>query len=133
MFADWVQLWGDMGRAHGACGMTVSLWAHLWVDHMLGWAKRWGGVADFSAFKGKGRHKALKGKISKQSFRGGAKGGKKGKTRLRKGKRAEKGWDEVIKGDNQDWQLYKRGFSVWNPCWTKQKGYIDNKKMFDEM
>ena len=24
-------------------------------------------------------------------------------------------------------------FSVWNPSWTTQKGYIDNKKMFDEM
>ena len=36
---------------------------------------------------------------------------------LQKGERAPKGWEEVIRADNKDWQLYKRGFSVWNPSW----------------
>ena len=65
-----------------------TFWAHLWVDHMLGWAKRRGGLAEFSTFKGEGRHKALKGEISKLSFRGG--GGGEG---------WEKGQDKVATGE----------------------------------
>ena len=26
----------EMGNAHKACGLGVTLWAHLWVDHMGG-------------------------------------------------------------------------------------------------
>ena len=47
-----------MGEAHKACETNVTLWAHLWIDHLLGRA----------AFKGEGRHKALKCEISKRSF-----------------------------------------------------------------
>ena len=65
-----------MGEAHKACEMNVTLWAHLWIDHLLGWARRWGHIAIFAAFKGEGRHKALKCEISKRSFRGGSKGGR---------------------------------------------------------
>ena len=65
-----------MGEAHKACEMNVTLWAHLWNDHLLGWARRWGHIAIFAAFKGEGRHKALKCEISKRSFRGGSKGGR---------------------------------------------------------
>ena len=49
-----------MGEARKACEMNVTLWAHLWIDHVLGWARRWGQIAIFAAFKGEGRHKALK-------------------------------------------------------------------------
>ena len=49
-----------MGEAHKACEMNVTLWAHLWIDHLLGWARRSGHIAIFAAFKGEGRHKALK-------------------------------------------------------------------------
>ena len=44
-----------MGEAHKACEMNVTLWAHLWIDHLLGWARRWGHIAIFAAFKGGGR------------------------------------------------------------------------------
>ena len=57
-------------------------------------------------------HKALKGEIAKQSFQGGAKGGKTGKTMLRRRKRSPKGLKEVIRAKNQDWKLYERAFSV---------------------
>ena len=40
--------------------MAMTLWSHLWGDDMLGWARRWGGLAQFAVFKGEGRHKALK-------------------------------------------------------------------------
>ena len=43
---------------------------------------------------------------------------------LMKGKRAQKGWEEVIRSGNLDWGLYKGVFSVWDPCWTKQEGYL---------
>ena len=29
----------EMGSAHKACGFVVTLWAHLWVDHMWGIAR----------------------------------------------------------------------------------------------
>ena len=65
-----------MGEAHKACEMNVGLPAHLWIDHLLGWARRWWHIGIFAAFKGEGRHKALKCEISKRSFRGGSKGGR---------------------------------------------------------
>ena len=126
-----------MGEAHKACEMNVTLWAHLWIDHLLGWARRWGHIAIFAAFKGEGRHKALKCEISKRSFRGGSKGGRvsslRGATvRVKggKGDRTRKGWGEVIRSDNLDWGLYNKKFSVWESSWTKQRGYIENKGVF---
>ena len=126
-----------MGEAHKACEMNVTLWAHLWIDHLLGWARRWGHIAIFAAFKGEGRHKALKCEISKRSFRGGSKGGRVSRlrgARVRvkggKGDRTQKGWGEVIRSDNLDWGLYNKKFSVWESSWTKQRGYIENKGVF---
>ena len=126
--------WKKMGEAHKACEMNVTLWAHLWIDHLLGWARRWGHIAIFAAFKGEGRHKALKCEISKRSFRGGSKGGRVSSVwgaRVRvkggKGDRTRKGWGEVIRSDNLDWGLYNKKFSVWESSWTKQSGYIEIK------
>ena len=126
-----------MGEAHKACEMNVTLWAHLWIDHLLGWARRWGHIAIFAAFKGEGRHKALKCEISKRSFRGGSKGGRVSRlrgARVRvkggKGDRTRKGWGEVIRSDNLAWGLYNKKFSVWESSWTKQRGYIENKGVF---
>ena len=65
-----------MGEAHKACEMNVSLWAQLSIDHLLGWARRWGHIAIFAAFKVEGRHKAMKYEISKRSVPGGSKGGR---------------------------------------------------------
>ena len=126
-----------MGEAHKACEMNVTLWAHLWIDHLLGWARRWGHIAIFAALKGEGRHKVLKCEISKRSFRGESKGGRVSRlrgARVRvkggKGDRTRKGWGEVIRSDNQDWRLYNKNFSVWESSWTKQRGYIENKGVF---
>ena len=126
-----------MGEAHKACEMNVTLWAHLWIDHLLGWARRWGHIAIFAAFKGEGRHKALKCEISKHSFRGGSKGGRVSRlrgARVRvkgcKGDRTRKGWGEVIRSDNLDRGLYNKKISVWESSWTKQRGYIENKGVF---
>ena len=65
-----------MGEAHKACEMNLTLWAHLWIDHLMGWSRKWGHIGIFAAFKGEGRHKALKYEISKRSFGGGSKGGR---------------------------------------------------------
>ena len=92
--------------AHKACVMAITLWAHLRMDHMLGWARQWGHLALFSAFKGEGRHKALKNEISKRSFRGGAKGHRISRLRWARSARARKGeckrkrWAEAIHSDN---------------------------------
>ena len=90
--------------------MNVTLWAHLWIDHLLGWARRWGHIGIFAAFLGEGRHKAVKCEISKRSFRGGSKGGRVSRlrgARVRvkggKGDRTRKGWGEVIRSDNLDY------------------------------
>ena len=104
--------------------MTITLWAHLWIDHMLGWARTWGHIAIFSPFKGEGRHKALKMQISKQSFRGGAKGGRVSRlwgarrARASRGARKRKGWGEDIRTYNLDWGLYNKQFCVWEQSWT---------------
>ena len=37
----------EMGSAHKACGFVVTLWAHLWVDHMWGIAREWGTLSAF--------------------------------------------------------------------------------------
>ena len=65
----------EIWSAHKACGFVVTLWAHLWVDHMKGIAKEWGTVSTFSAFRGGGRHQSLKSEIRKRSFKGGSKKG----------------------------------------------------------
>ena len=93
-------------KPHKAREMNVTLWAHLWIDHLLGWARRWGHIGIFAAFKGEGRHKALKCEISKRNFRGGRKGGRvsrlRGRVKGGKGDRTRKGWGEVIRPDNLD-------------------------------
>ena len=129
--------WKKMGEAHKACEMNITLWAHLWIDHLLGWARRWGHIAIFAAFKGDGRHKALKSEISKRSFRGGSKGGRVSglrgaRVRMKGGKvdRTRKGWGEVIRSDNLNRGLYNKDFSVSESFWTKQRGYIENKGVF---
>ena len=62
----------EMGSAHKACGFLVTLWVHLWVDHMWGIAREWGTLSAFSAFKGEGRHQSLKSEIRKRGFKGGS-------------------------------------------------------------
>ena len=46
----------EMGSAHKPCGLVVTLWAHLWVDHMWGIAREWGTLSALSGFMGEGRH-----------------------------------------------------------------------------
>ena len=106
---------------------------------MLGWARTWGHIAIFSAFKGEGWHKALNTEISNRSFRGGAKGGRvsrlRGARRARasKGERKRKGWGEVIRLDNLDWGLCNKRLSVWEQSWTKQKGFLENGGSSNEL
>ena len=103
----------------------------------LQWARRWGHIGSFAAFKGEGRHKALKCEISKRRFRGGSKGsrvsGLRG-ARVRvtegKGDHTREWWGEVIRSDNLDWGLYNEKFSVLESSWTNQRGYIENKGVF---
>ena len=103
----------EMGSAHKACGFVVTLWAHLWVDHMWGIARECGTLSAFGAFTGKGRHQSLKSEIRNKSFKGGSK--KRG-SRLRVARRAQrKGWAEVLRKDNLDQGLYTKEYSVWQP------------------
>ena len=118
-----------MALCHVACDCTVTLWAHLWIDHMVGWIQRWGTVCVFGAFKGEGRHIQLKSEIRRRSFKGGAKGRKGGKRNRRAmGHKSRKGWGEVTSNDNLDWGLYAEGFSVWKKSFTKQEAYAEASK-----
>ena len=115
----------QMGEAYRPCEMNVTLWAHLWIDHLLGWARRWGHIAIFAASKGEGRHKALKCEISKRSFRGGSKGGwvsrlqgARVQVKGGKGDRTRSGRGEVIRSDNLDCGFYNKQFLVWESSWT---------------
>ena len=65
----------EMASAHKACGFVVTLWAHLWVDHVWGIAREWGTLSTFSAFKGEGRHQSLKIEIRKRSLKGEVRNG----------------------------------------------------------
>ena len=94
----------EMGSCHKACGFVVTLWAHLWMDHMWGIAREWGTVSAFNAFDGEGKHQSLKSEIRKRSFKGGRK--KRGP--------AYEGQGEHI--DNLDWGLHANGFSVRQPA-----------------
>ena len=41
----------QMAVHHKTCQMVQTLWVHLWVDHMLGFAKQWHALGAFAAFK----------------------------------------------------------------------------------
>ena len=100
----------EMGSAHKACGLVVTVWAHLWVDHMWGIAREWGTLSAFSALRAEGRHHSLKSETRNRSFKGGS---KKRVSRLRGARRTlRKGWAEVLRNDNCDWRLYAKGFNV---------------------
>ena len=116
----------EMGSAHKALGFVVTLWAHLWVDHMWKIAREWGTLSAFSAFRGEGRHQLLKSEIRNRSFKGGSK--KRG-SRLRGAHRApRKGWAEVLSNNNLDWGMFSKGFNAWQPSWPRQEAYGSAKQ-----
>ena len=57
------------------CQLGQTLWVHLWVDHMLGFAKQWHALGAFGAFKVEERHKTLKGEIRFRRFKESKRGG----------------------------------------------------------
>lgn len=114
------------GAVHVSLGLTVTIWAHLWVDHLLEYARIWKGVSLTSAFRGEERHKSLKSEIRFRSFKGGAKF--QGKEGHFKGGRFRKGYGELIRNDNLDWSLLKVGLDTTSRAWTKQELYKAHRK-----
>ena len=99
----------------------MTVWAHLWVDHMWGIARECGTLSAFSAFRGRGKHQSLKSDIRKRSFKGGSK--KRG-SHLRGARCAlRKGCPKVLRNDTLDCGLCAKGLSVWQPSWTRQEAY----------
>ena len=49
-----------MGVCHRLLGFKVTLWAHLWVDHMHAYACLWRTLARFGCFAVEGSHRRLK-------------------------------------------------------------------------
>ena len=49
-----------MGALHRALGLSISLWHHLWVDHMVEVAGLYADLSLTAGFKAEGRHKLLK-------------------------------------------------------------------------
>ena len=45
----------QMAVHHKRCQPGQTLWVHLWVDHMLGYAKQWHALGAFAAFKAEER------------------------------------------------------------------------------
>ena len=72
----------------------------------------------------------LKTEIRFRSFKGGARK-VKGGVRGRRGRLVTqvfvKGWREVVKNDNLDWGLLKRGWDVWVRAWTQQPHVKEHK------
>ena len=114
-----------MGALHGALGLRISLWPHLWVDHMVEVAGLYGGLSLTAGFKTEGTHKALKREVRNRSFKGGGKG-----SRLRG---VRKSWGEFIRNDNMDYSLLNKGFNVSEPAWTKQEAYLKNKSAWKHL
>ena len=108
-----------MGALHRALELSIRLWPHLWVDHMVEVAGLYGDLSLTAGFKAEGRHKALKQEVRNSSFKGGGKG-----SRLRV---VRKSWGELIRNDNGDYSLLNKGFNVWEPEWTKQEAYLKSK------
>ena len=113
-----------MGALHRALGLIISLWPHLWGDHMVEVAGLYGDLSLKGAFKAQGRHKPPE-EVSKRSFNGGGKG-----SRLRG---VRKSWGESIRNDNMDYNLLNKGFSVLDPAWTKQETYLKNKSAWKHL
>ena len=59
-----------MGALHGALGLSISFWPHLWVDHMVEVAGLYGDLSLTGGFKAEGRHKPLKQEVRNRSLRG---------------------------------------------------------------
>ena len=114
-----------MGALHRALGLSISLWPHLWVDHMVEVAGLYGDLSLTAGFKAEGRHKALKQEVRNRSFKGGGKG-----SRLRG---VRKSWGELIRNDNMDYSLLNKGLNVWEPAWTKQEAYLKNKSAWKHL
>ena len=69
-----------MAVHHNRCQLGQTLWVHLWVDHLSGYAEQWHALGAFAAFKAEERHKTLKTEILFGSFKGGGKESKRGVT-----------------------------------------------------
>ena len=114
-----------MGALHRALGLSISLWPHHWVDHMVEVAGLYGDVSLTGGFKAEGRHKPLKQEVRNRSFKGGGKGSKLRGVR--------KSWGELIRNDNMDCKMLDKGFNVWDPAWTKQEAYFKNKSAWKHL
>ena len=108
-----------MGALHRALGLSISLWPHLWVDHMVEVAALYGDLSPTVAFKAEGRHKTLKQEVRNSSCKGGGK--------VSKLRGVRKSCGELIRNDNKDYSLLNKGFNVCELAWTKQKAYLKNK------
>ena len=64
-------LFGEIGDAHRALPLLIAVWSHVFVDHLVHCAATLGGLVRFGAFRGEERHKVLKSKIRRRSFKGG--------------------------------------------------------------
>ena len=99
---------------------------------MLGYAKQWHALGAFAAFKAEERDKTLKTEIRFRSFKGAArkvKGGVRGRRGGLVRQVFMKGWREVVKNDNLDRGLLKRGWDVWVRAWTQQP-HVKEHKMY---
>ena len=114
-----------MGALHRALGLSISLWPHLWVDHLVEVAVLYGDLSLTAGFKAEGRHKPLKQEVRNRYFKGEGKGSK-----LRG---VCKSWGELIRNDNMDYYLLNKGFNVWEPAWTKQEAYLKNKSAWKHL
>ena len=101
-----------LGAAHLQLGLLITLWMHLWVDHLPDHCNVYRGVEMFSAFAGEERHKRLKSELKQRTFKGG---------KRQKAKRRSYG--DVVRNDNLDWGLRDLGLDVWTQAWTKQRLY----------
>ena len=100
----------EMGAAHRALLLPITLRSHIFVDHLVEYPATLVALVRFGAFRGEERHKVFKVEIRRRSFKAGrrrgwtAGGGGGGLLR--------KSYAEVIRDDNLDQGLGHTGLAM---------------------
>jgi hypothetical protein len=103
----------EMGRLHRSIDFKVTLWAHLWIDHMHWYSQKWRILSVFSCFRMEASHRRLKAML-RHSGGTSSMRGKNGLTR-------------IVDRHTVDQALRGHGFEVNVRAWSLQPTYIRHK------
>ena len=110
------QVLETLGRAHRQLGFSVTLWTHLWVDHMYVYAVRWRVLGRFACWAMEGSHRRLKRMLRNSG----------GVSVLRERLRLQ----NVVDNGTIDDSLLRENWDVSARALTTQRGYRARKQYF---